>query len=60
MLMDDLTGFVRSMTRAGLRRLHPDATEEALDERFAELVLGKDLAARVRQAYRDRVRRSRP
>ncbi len=47
-LMDDLTGFVRSLTREGIRLRHPGASEEELDRLFAEQVLGKDLADRVR------------
>ncbi len=54
MLMDDLTGLVRSMSREGLRQRHPGVSEAGLDELFAELVLGKDLAARVREHRRQR------
>ena len=46
-IMDDLTQLVRLMTREGLRRRHPTATEAELDVLFFELVLGKELAARV-------------
>ncbi len=46
-LMDDLTRLARSMAIEGLRRRHPDASEEEIADRFAELTLGKDLAARV-------------
>lgn len=53
-MMDDLTGFVRSMTREGLRTRHPGITEAELDARFAELVLGKALAVRVLEHRRNR------
>jgi hypothetical protein len=51
-LMDDLTRFAQSMAREGLRRRHPGASESELDDRFAELVLGGDLAANVRAQRR--------
>jgi hypothetical protein len=35
------------MSREGLRRRHPAVSEAQLDALFAELVLGKELAARV-------------
>jgi hypothetical protein len=53
-LMDDLTRLVQSMAREGLRRRHPDASQAELDRLYAELVLGRDLAARVREAGRVR------
>jgi len=46
-MMDDLTHLVQMMTREGLRRRHPSASPAELDRLFAELVLGKELAARV-------------
>lgn len=46
-MMDDLTGFVRTLTREGLRRRHPGISGTELDARFSQLVLGEELAARV-------------
>ena len=43
-----LTRMVRELARAGLRRRHPEATEEELRKRFAALVLD---AETVRKAY---------
>ncbi len=57
-LMDDLTGLARSMSREGVRRRHPGVSESGLDDLFAELVLGRELAARVRQRRRERERRT--
>ena len=59
-LMDDLTSLVRSMSREGLRRRHPGITEAELDMRFAELVLGSDLAAKVLEHRRARLARTKP
>lgn len=53
-LMADLTGLVRAMTREGLRRLHPNATEPELDVLFADRVLGRELAEKVREHRRNR------
>ena len=53
-LMDDVTRLVQSMAREGLRRRHPEASQAELDRMYAELVLGSDLAARVRKANRAR------
>lgn len=46
-MMDDLTHLVQMMTREGLRRRHPSASPAELDQLFSELVLGRELAARV-------------
>ena len=59
-LMDDLTRLARSMSREGLRRRHPGISEAELDARFAELVLGRDLAAKVVEHRRARLTRTRP
>ena len=59
-LMDDLTRLVRSISREGLRRRHPLASESDLDRLFSELVLGKDLAARVLEHRRVHATRSTP
>jgi len=53
-MADGLTQLARSMAREGIRRRHPQATEAEIDDRFAELVLGKELAARVREHARRR------
>lgn len=52
--MDDLTRLARSMSREGLKRRHPRATDAEIDARFAELVLGRELAAKVRDHRRAR------
>jgi hypothetical protein len=57
-LMDDLTGLARTMAREGLRRRHPEVSETELQAMFAELVLGRELAARVAENHRDRRRES--
>lgn len=46
-LMDDLTRLAQSLTREGVRRRHPEASEAELDVLYSEIVLGKALAARV-------------
>ncbi len=53
-MMDDLTHLVQMMTREGLRRRHPSASPVELDQLFSELVLGKDLAARVLESRQAR------
>jgi len=53
-LMDELTCLARSMAREGIRRRHPEADEAEIDARFAELVLGPELSARVREHARRR------
>ena len=59
-LMDDLTQLARSMSREGIRRRHPGITEEDLDVRYFELVLGADLAARVLEHRKARLARQAP
>lgn len=59
-LMDDLTRMARSLCREGLRRRHPGISESELDERFAELVLGRELAAKVLERRRARLGRTEP
>ena len=53
-LMDDLTGLARALTREGLRRRHPEATPAEIEEMFADQVLGRETAARVREHRRGR------
>ena len=53
-LMDDLTRLAQSLAREGLRRRHPGASEAELDVLFAELVLGRQLAATVQEHRRSR------
>jgi len=52
--MDDLTRLARLMAREGLRRRHPGLAEAELDALFSELVLGRELAAKVRESRRTR------
>ena len=59
-LMDDLTRLAQSLTREGLRRRHPEASEAELDLLFSEIVLGKALAARVLEHRRARSTRNAP
>ncbi|TMQ70197.1 MAG: hypothetical protein E6K81_13220 [Candidatus Eisenbacteria bacterium] len=59
-LMDGLTQLARSLAREGLRRRHPGLAEEELDVLFFELVLGRDLAARVLEHRRARLARPGP
>ena len=59
-LMDDLTRLVQSMTREGLKRRHPDLSEEQLEAKYFEIVLGPDLAARVLEHRRARPARQAP
>ena len=59
-MVDDLTGFVRAMTREGLRRRHPGISEAELDEEFARIVLGDELAARVQANRRARTPSGQP
>jgi hypothetical protein len=58
--MDDLTRLAQSLTREGLRRRHPEASEAELDLLFSEIVLGKTLAARVLEHRRARSTRNAP
>ena len=45
----DLTNTVRQLALTGLKERYPGASEEVIRFRFAELVLGRDLALRVRE-----------
>lgn len=53
-LMDDLTRLVQTLTREGLRRRHPHASEEELEVLYFETVLGKELAGKVLEHRRTR------
>jgi len=46
-LMDDLTLLVQSVARAGLKRRHPNASENEIEVLYMRLVLGEELASRV-------------
>lgn len=59
-LMDELTSLAQSICREGLRRRHPGISEAELDEKFADLVLGRELAAKVRESRRAKLERSEP
>lgn len=43
----NLTRLTRELAFAGLRQRYPEATEQELLRRYAELVLGKELAKKV-------------
>ena len=43
----DLNATVRRLAIAGLRERHPDADEDEIRRRLADLLLGKELAAQV-------------
>ena len=45
--MVELNHRARVLALAGLRRRHPDASEEEIRRRLADLLLGPELAARV-------------
>jgi hypothetical protein len=45
--MSQLNRTARSLAWSGLRMRHPHATPEELRRRWADLVLGKELAAQV-------------
>lgn len=45
--MVQLNRSARFLALAGLRRRHPEASEEELRRRLADLILGPELAARV-------------
>lgn len=45
--MAQLNRSARLLALAGLRRRHPEASEEELRRRLADLILGPELAARV-------------
>ena len=53
--VDSLTRFAHELTLAGLRRRMPDAAVAEIERAHFELVLGRELTARV-LAHRDRVR----
>jgi hypothetical protein len=53
-MMDDLTRLAQTMCRAGVKRRHPGMTEEQLEAKYFEIVLGADLAARVLEHRRAR------
>jgi hypothetical protein len=59
-LMDDLTRLAQSISREGLRRRNPKASEGELDILFSELVLGKQLAALVLEHRRSLATREAP
>ena len=46
-LMEDLNRAARELALAGLRRLYPDDSPEALRRRLADLLLGPELAAKA-------------
>ena len=46
-LLGQLNQTVKQMALSGLRRRHPQATEDELRRRLADLLLGVELAARV-------------
>lgn len=45
--MARLNRMARQLALAGLRRRHPEASEQELRRRLADLILGPDLAERV-------------
>ena len=46
-LMEDLNRAARQLALIGLRERFPDATQEELRRRLANILLGEELAARV-------------
>jgi hypothetical protein len=46
-LADRMSATVRQLSLAGLRARHPRASEAELRRRFADLYLGRELAAKV-------------
>jgi hypothetical protein len=46
-LMKDMNRAVCQLAFVGLRRRHPDASEEQLQRRLADILLGEELAATV-------------
>jgi len=46
-LLGQLNATVKSLAREGLRRRHPQASEQTLRRYLAEQLLGTDLATRV-------------
>jgi len=59
-LMDELTLFAQSMCRAGLKSRHPSASETELERLYGELILGRELAAKVLEHRRARLARPQP
>ncbi len=49
-----LNELARTMARSGLRARNPGASEEEIEARYAELVLGREMAARVLAARKAR------
>ena len=58
--MDDLTRLAQSLAREGLRKRHPEASEAELEVLYSELVLGKELAAKVQEHRRANLTRPAP
>lgn len=48
-MVDQMNGTVRTLALSGLRTRHPNAHREELHSRFADLLLGPELAAHVKQ-----------
>jgi hypothetical protein len=46
-LMEDMNRTVRQLALVGLRRRHPNASQEELRRRLADILLGEGLAAKV-------------
>jgi hypothetical protein len=46
-LLDDLNRSARALAMVGLRRRHPQASEDELRRHLADLILGADLAEQV-------------
>jgi len=46
-LMEDLNRTVRQLALVGLCERHPDASEEELKRRLADILLGEELALQV-------------
>jgi hypothetical protein len=46
-LLDEACALSMELARAGLRRRHPDASEEAIERLLRDLMLGEDLAGVV-------------
>ncbi|MEW5986472.1 MAG: hypothetical protein AB1791_07550 [Chloroflexota bacterium] len=45
--MEQLNRFARQLALAGLRRRHPDASDEEWRYRLAELLFGREVAERI-------------
>jgi hypothetical protein len=52
-LTDQMSATARNLCLAGLRQRHPHATQSELRQRFAEIHLGPELAARLRSRLAD-------